>query len=233
MASASDLGTMVQRIKLEIHRAQDEDDDAIRMAIVSALRHYQGHRFWFNEGSVTFPLIADQQAYDASDPSFPDDLFKIHTCFVQNSDAWIPVHPRTLTYIRDYQVTTSGTGVPKAYCWFAEQLFLAPIPNDTYSMRFDYVKDLGTPAYQYDSGAIVFYVENDDESASLTDAYTSAWFDHAEEMIRGRAKWDLYLNLYMDDANAVRAAGVTVNAYEALRKEHDGFKRTERTPYLV
>ena len=229
----SNLGTMVQRIKLEIHRATSDDDDLIRMAIVSALRHYKAHRFWFNETEVEFNLIIDQQAYSTLDTGFPSDLFKIDAVYVNQSDSWVECHPRPFSYIRDYQVTDSGTGVPKAYAWHAEQIWLAPIPNGTYSLRVDYVKDLGTPSYQFESGVINFYESDDDTSAALVDAYTSDWFASAEELIRGRAKWDLYLNVYMDDANAVRAGGLAATAYAALRKESDGYKHTERTPYLV
>ena len=202
------------------------DEIAVKRALISAMRHYRYHHFWFNEGNVEWDTILGKQSYkpnsgaddDYEDNTFPTDLLRPVQIYMQVSDRWHNLRGVTMDEIRWNVPTDSTDGYPDEWAWFAEQMWFAPVPNGAYTVRMDYVKDLGIPTYQYESGIWTFYA-NEVDSELLYDAYTNAWVVHAEELIRARAKADLFTNYYKDDANTSRAYSLEQVALRELRKQ--------------
>jgi hypothetical protein len=202
------------------------DETAVKRALISAMRHYRYHHFWFNEGVATFQTILSKQSYKANDGSdddyevntFPSDLLRPVQIYMKISDRWHNLEGVTFDEIRWNVPTDSVEGYPDEWAWFNEQMWFAPVPNGAYTVRIDYVRDVGLPTYQYQGGVWTFY-KNEVTAELLSDTYTNEWIVHAEELIRARAKADLFVNYYKDDANASRAASVETVALSELRKQ--------------
>jgi len=228
----NDLGTMVQRIINEVSRTATADEDSVKMAIISSIRHFRDHRFWFNEGTHTFTLTADQQTYSfetASTEGPPEDWIRPITAYVYvSSTRYLMMDQVDIEQLRWATPTSSVTGTPSIWSWYGQQMHFAPIPDSADSVRFDYVKDIGTPSYNWDGTGWLFSAPAGD---TLLDSWTSSWFQEAEELIRARAKWDLYYNYLDDDQNAMKMGGMNGLggavgiAYNALKKTDNARRR--------
>lgn len=227
----NNLGTIVQRITSEISRHGSTDTQTAKVAVISAIRHFRNHRFWFNEGTHTFDLTVDQQEYgfeDVDNEGAPSDWLRPITAYLeQGGSRWLPLDETTIAEMRWATPTDTTSGIPSHWCYFAEKFFFNPIPSQADTVRFDYVKDLGTPSYSWDGTTMLFKQPN---GADLLDSWTSRWFIDAEELIRARAKWDIYYNYLDDDQNALKMGGMDGLggaigiAYNAL-KHVDGARR--------
>lgn len=230
-AGGANLGTIVQRITKEISRHGSTDVDTAKLAVISAMRHFRNHRFWFNEGTHTFDLVVNQQEYDYEDADtegIPSDWLRPITAYLeQGGSRWLTLDELTIEEMRWATPTSTTTGIPSAFCYYNEKFYFTPIPSQADSVRFDYVVDLGTPTYSWDGTTLVFRQPN---GADLLDSWSSRWFIDAEELIRARAKWDIYYNYLDDDQNALKMGGMDGLggaigiAYNAL-KHTDGARR--------
>jgi hypothetical protein len=61
--TSMNLGTMLQRIRQEIHRQATPDNAMMKMAMISSIRFYSTYSFRFNQGTHTFLTTVDQQVY--------------------------------------------------------------------------------------------------------------------------------------------------------------------------
>lgn len=227
----SNLGTIIQRITTEVSRHGSIDEIMTKVAIISAIRYFRDHRFWFNESTHEFDLTVNQQEYgveDADNEGFPEDWIRPVTSYIeQGGERWLELDEVNISQIRWETPTSVTTGIPRLWAYYNETAFFNPIPSQADTVRFDYVRDLGTPRYAYDGTEMIFTQPN---GADLLDSWTSRWFIDAEELIRSRAKWDLYYNYLDDDQNAVKMGGMDGLsgaigiAYNALKKT-DGARR--------
>lgn len=205
------LGTFVQRVINEVARASDDDADAVKMATVSAIRHFDPLRLWFRERTATFDLTVNQQSYSvetASIAGYPADYVTPKSVYVLvGGTRWLPISQVDIDSIRWLTPTSTVVGVPTHWAWFDDQIWLTPIPSSVgTSIRLDYFADMGTPSYTWDGVDWVFYGPNGED---LSNAWQSPWFStHAEELLRARVKWDLYFNYYDDAENAIKMGGM-------------------------
>lgn len=204
------LGTFIQRVINEIARASDKDVEAVKMATVSALRHFQPLRLWFRDATGTFELTADTQSYGEATSTvdgYPSDLVRPITMWVQEngSENWTELTQVTISDIRAWVTTDTVTGTPSVWAWHDEYIWFAPIPDSADTIRIDYVSNTGIPGYAWSGSEWVFYGPS---GQPLTDRWTSPWFTKGEEALRARVKWDLYFNYYDDSENAFKQGGV-------------------------
>jgi hypothetical protein len=108
--------------------------------------------------------------------------------------------PRSWDWFDEYSISPSSVGVPSAYCYYQQRLRFYPIPNGGYLVRV----------------AGIYKLQND---ASITASLSTAWFNEAEELIRVRAKCDLYENLLFDNDKADRMKNRENDELGRLRQE--------------
>ena len=222
--------TAVERIKAEIHRGSaSTSDDFIKRALITAMEYYRWHRFWFNEGTWNLVTTDDLVEYGmettrGAGDGIPLDMLEIDEMYVFEDPVGSASTstPRTTKMKRhsidDMRVladsSTGGTR-PYFYGWHHETLMVYPAPNDEYRIRIDGLKDLDVPRYQSVGGGWIY---GDQDGAPLGDDYVSQWLVYAEELIRSRAKADLYANVFFEDARAATARGEEKDAYDNLAR---------------
>lgn len=221
-------GAVRERIEKEIHKPTAGDH--IQMAMISAMEWFAHHEFWFNQATHTFSLTTDQQEYPQEDrsgrytESWPEDILRPIATYVQvGGTRWLKLNQGSIDDIRWYTPTEQVTGVPDIYAWFDEKIWFAPIPNTSQSStaRIDYVQDVGIPRYEWLGTEWAFYFPK--SNVELTDNFRNAWTENAEELIRCRAKYDLYLNFLDDMENAQKMEHATNMALGQLRSRQAAF----------
>ena len=184
----SDLGTMENRIADELNRT-DMTSHA-RTAILTAVKHFEGERFWFSEERATASTVASQEWYD-----LPTDFRGVDSITVTINNNAYPLIERTYNELEDWNISSSTyTGYPTDFAIYNDQLRLYPIPNDAYTLTISYIKNLSS-------------------LATATD--TNAWMVEAEELIRSRAESDVCMRVIRDFE---RAQGFKLLEQEALKR---------------
>ena len=207
--AGTNLGTFVQRVINELRRAKDEDVIAIKLALISAIRHFEPLRLWFREETETFTLTIDQPNYtvaSAGIEGWPPDYVSPKDVYIQvGGSRWLPLKQRDIDDIRWLTPTDTVVGIPTHWSWWNDQMWFSPIPSEAGTIRVDYFADIGTPSYKWDGVEWSFYTPN---GGDLTNNWTSPWIGtYAEELIRARVKWDLYFNYFHDTENALKMGG--------------------------
>lgn len=182
----SDFGTMVERIRLETFR--EPPTAVVQDAIKTAIRFFTPEPFWFNEERWCMTAVAGQEYYGlpvsggANTASFIGQYTMRIT--VNNNNDYL-LNYRTNQYMEArYTPPSLYQGYPKDWAIFDKQLRLGPIPNDN-----EYLLTLhGEKAF-------------DDLSATSD---TNDWMTVGEELIRTRAKWDIFENRLHNDKLANR-----------------------------
>lgn len=192
---------MVARIGSEIRRpsltAQITD------AITSAIAAYEDQRLIFTESrALTFSTVANQEFYTEADSALIPRLESIDYVKIMISD-----YPRDLIETKPSDVETlnrngTQTGEPIRYCYFNQNIRLAYIPSDVWTVRIGGVVRVPGPASDVETG--------------------NPWMTTAEALIRCRAKYELYTHVLFDDEKADRfspenEASPTAIAYRQLR----------------
>jgi hypothetical protein len=166
----SDYGTMQTRIANELNRTDLSSE--IQDSIQSAIKYYEGNRFWFNESIRTTTTTADDEFVDE-----PSDLVEIDSLTITISTIKVPLLKRTYQYLEDLEVSTTLTGIPREFALYNKQIRLYPIPDDSYTLTLSGAKRL--------------------TSLSAT-GDTNDWMTTGEELIRSRAVADIRANVLRD-----------------------------------
>jgi hypothetical protein len=186
----SGYSDMQTRIADEI--ARTDLTSQIQLAILSAVRHYAKERWYFTETSTTFSTVASTQTY-----ALPSDFKAMErvTLTYPNNSFWDLTY-RPFEYIGRITSISTLTGPPQDYAIYSQQLWLYPIPGDVYTITEYYEQEI----------------------ASLSATPDNAWMVDGEELIRSRAKADIYENVIRDVPDDVAAArGREADAYAQLR----------------
>lgn len=225
----NDVDTFVQRVIAEVSRASDDDKSAIMRAMISSIRYFRDHRFWFNEGTHTFSLVVNDQDYPTETASVdgpPADWIRPVTAYLkQGNTRWLEMNQVGINEMRYLTPTDTTTGLPTDWCWYNNVMYFSPIPSQADDVRFDYVRDIGTPSYNWTGTEWAF---TNPEGADLLGTWESDWLVLAEELIRARTKWDLYYNYYDDDNNALKMGG-TNGLGGAVGIAYNMVKKTDST----
>lgn len=186
---ANDYGSMQTRIADEISRS--DLTSQIQLAILAAIKWYEREPWYFNQTSTTVPTVASTQAYN-----LPSDYKQMDAMTVTISTVNIyRVTPRPWTLIRDKTSQTSLIGQPMEYGIYGQQFWLYPIPDAVYTIT------------EYYWNQFTVLTNNTD---------TNAWMVDGEELIRYRAKADLFTNVIRDFDEAGAMTAAAKGAYDNL-----------------
>lgn len=186
---SGDYGTLQNRIADEI--ARSDLTAQIREAIQSAIRLHESERFWFNEAEATAQSVAGQAAY-----AVPGDFLEPDALTLSVSGNRYPLSPRSYGWLRGAAINEAARGRPTDWAYYADQLWLYPAPDAAYTLTLSYLKRLPVLAASGDA---------------------NAWMTHGEELIRARAKADLYANVIRDFDEAIAMKAVETEALANLR----------------
>lgn len=219
----------VQRIKDELHRAKQVEEDSIKRALISAMDHYKWTRFHFNEASESMLTMPGVHEYGPADPvgsgnGYPANLLEIDQVQVfrdpetpggsSGNDAY-PMDRVHFDAMRNW-IEASNTGNrPHWYSWYADRFFVFPASaGGQHRLLFDFVKNLRFPRAQFIGGAWSYFDRS--TGAPVEDDYSTPWLDHAEELIRSRAKADLWASVFYNTEKAQVSRGQEMDALRQL-----------------
>ncbi len=198
----STLGAMITEILDDLDRSTSETS-AVRTKIQAAIRHYQRHRFWFNESrSVTFNAADGTKDYSFA--TIGTEFYTIDGVFLTNGSQIIELDRTDYTLI-EQQADDTSEAVPSEYGYVAKGLRLHNTPDATYAVRITGHVKLAAPADDAEAG-------ND-------------WMVEAYDLIKARAKAELYLHRYSmpNDAIAMQAAERSaLNSLDGATQEKTG-----------
>lgn len=176
-------GDMQDRIADELGNRSDLAAE-IQLAIQTAIAKWERERFYFNEinyqssASPLFSTSQGQEFYGASTSPVSNavlaTLAHIDKVTVLVSGNRYTVAPVTIQYLEDISVNPAVYGMPVQYAYYAEQMRLYPIPDNTYPIGV-----LGTQRF----------------AALVNTGDENSWTIDAEALIRCEAKADLYDNI--------------------------------------
>ncbi len=189
-------GTMQDRIADEL--ARSDLTTQIQRSFQSAMKHYERQGFYVNESTFTFSTVAGQEYYGSSDASQIPLMAEVLTVRITVNGSTYTLTERDFQYLESVQTNANYTGDPTDFVYFGKQIRLYPIP---YAVRTVQV-----------AGTVRF------DSLSAT-ADTNAWMTDAEELIRCRAKYDLFTHVIRNADSAMLMKAAEREALEDLRGE--------------
>ncbi len=200
------LAIMKDRIARETGRDDLLDSGAIEEEIRSAIKFYMPHRFWFNEkrSTVTFNTVVGQTDYTSAANSNVPNLIRIDYATIAypsagNTEILKYCQPREMEQLLgDAPVAQSR---PYRFSYYESVLRLYPEPDQVYPVRIAGIVRIAAPA-------------TDSEADNV-------WMNDAEELIRARAKRNLYLNSMLGTESTQVAAMKQFEdeALDRLRRE--------------
>lgn len=192
------FGTMQTRIATELRRSNLTAE--IQDAIQTVIKRYNSKRFWFNEDrSVTFSTVAGQEFYSSSDNANIPNFSQIDAVtLTRTATDRYPLEPRTFAELEQWSDSSTSTGLPSSWAYYANQLRLYPIPNAVYTVRISGVKRGSTLSATAD---------------------TNFWMTDGEELIRTAAKAELYRHVIRGTEQADSLEAKTQRVLGDLRAE--------------
>ena len=146
-------------------------DTQIEKSLTRAITFYQSDRFWFSEERAESETEIGEAFYP-----LPSDFVKPITFAVVLDGRNYTLSPRPIDYLHGI-VDSNYSSLPVFYSIIDQQIRLYPLPNQVYQIILHYYKEISLPI--------------DDEETLWT-------MDIAEQLIRYRAKKEIYLN-YLHD----------------------------------
>lgn len=201
------LGTMKTRIADEI--ARTDLTSQIAAAILSSIQFYDKRRFWFNETEATFNTVAGTDAYTTSTATFLATLIEDDSMTITVNGSKEPLRKISFAEMQRFRIDTVQSGPPTHYAYYRNRLYLHPVPDAVYAIIVFHTAALGIPAADGDS---------------------NAWTTEAEELIRIRAKADLFENVIREFGEADRLRG---REQEALRSLIEFTNKRTSTGFVV
>lgn len=179
----------------------------IETAIDYAVRAYERDRFWFNEAKgVTVTLSVSTSFIDLS--AFPYTFFDFDIVRLPLSgNTYSELLPRDAGLVMTWQMD-GLVARPSEYCIYANAMHFDSVADASYALLVDGVRSLYVSA-----------------TASATNI---AWFTDARDLIRARAKKDLFMHVIMDTPPAQTAAMHAAEdmAYRFLKGRTNRLKST-------
>ncbi len=194
------LGDMKATIASEVMR--DDLDDAIAKEITKAINFYRSKRFWFNEklDTVTINTVVGQSLYTSTDNTYIPNLIRIDSMIITRNGSVSVINPISeLSMKRLIGGANPLADTPTFYSYYGQSLTIYPIPNGIYPIVIAGVVRIAAPA--------------DDAETD------NPWMNEAEELIRSRAKRNIFLHWMEDGDSAQRMQSAEQEALDSLRAE--------------
>lgn len=192
---ATSLTTLKARVATELHRTDLTSE--IATAISSAILQYQSRRFEFNQRQTTFNTADGTESYTTS--TIPDDIAQIDVLRITVNGHRYPLRPITFAELQELSNRTTNEGPPSKFAFYAQTIFLYPIPDATYSVQISYLQREDPPA-------------NDADTSSV-------WTNAAGDLICANAKKRVARNNIYDDKLAMRCEAEESEALSILLNE--------------
>jgi hypothetical protein len=189
-------GKIQDRIAGELGRS--DLTTAIQDAIQTAIKYYERRRFYFNETQGSFSASSSQEYYGSADAAFIPKLVLIDSLTITANGTSYPLYARDWAYIDRLQTNSGYTGDPVDYAYYNNKLRFYPVPYTGRTFNISYVQRLATLSATAD---------------------TNAWVDDAEELIRSRAKRELYTHKIQSTEKAAVMRAAEDDALEVLEGE--------------
>lgn len=185
--------TLVNRVLDDLDRQGSLTSQA-QSAIQTAIDHYEGTRFYFNQERATAQTVNAQEFY-----ALPSDVLDIDVLSLTAGSNTYKLIRRTYETLEDWYLNSSYTGYPTDYAIYNQQIRLYPIPDaSTYTLTLSYAKRLSTLSSDSDS---------------------NAWTTTAEELIRSRADADMAFRILQNEKRAMGFKILEQEAYQRLVSE--------------
>lgn len=172
----------------------------IAYAIADAVGEYKGKHFHFNQARDTFSTVAGTEFYTTT--SIPDDIGEIDALTLTTGGNRYVMQRVSFDRHETMAVSTTATGQPSCWSWYAQQLRLYPIPDAVYTVTISYLQRIDL---QTDDGA------------------ETVWTTQAENMIRACAEKILYRDVLQAPQLASLAQSAESAAYRRLMREAHQF----------
>lgn len=175
----------------------------ISNAVNAAIRAYRFERLGFNEAyrvTATASISANYLALSDLSVRFRKvDRVRL----LRDSGDYLDLYRRDYDWIMSRQ-DDRVLSIPIEYAVYNNTIHFDTIADDTYTLAIDGVKELGTGT-----------------TASFSAGDASAWFNEARELVRHRAKREVYAHVLKDMELASAAAAAEKDAYNVLKSELD------------
>lgn len=182
--------TMQTRIADEI--ARSDLTSQIQYAILDAIKAYEAEEFWFNRLYRSTASISAGEYYIA----LPGNVLKIDKIILQiNASTEDYLIARDASFMLEAQSPLHDSQ-PKEYAIYGDRILFDAQSDATYPIFINGTEKFAAPS-------------------SGTD--TSAWFVEAEELIRHRAKANLYMDVVMDGDNYAKCKQREKEAFDHLK----------------
>ncbi len=191
---------MLSDIQDEIDDQTDEYVDQVQRAIFSAIRFCERLPFYFNESrEIVFTTLKGKSRYGAeAHPSITGAVRIVDAYIYEDNHSkakLLQVDPLVIENLEN----DCNNGMPTRYAYFEQKLILYPTPERIYSIRLILdpirIKDI--------------------ESAQEA----SIWFLEAYELIKTRAKYEIYTNIIKEPQMAAAAFAMFQEQLDALQIE--------------
>ncbi|EJF87326.1 hypothetical protein MCY_00450 [Bartonella rattimassiliensis 15908] len=191
---------MVNDIQDEIDDQTDEYVDQVQKAIFSALRFCERLPFYFNESrEVVLTTLKGKSRYGAEENPVIPAAVRIVDAYIYEDNHSKSKLLHTDPLVIESLVNDCNHSMPTRYSYFEQKLILYPIPDRIYSIRLILdpirIKDI--------------------ESAQEA----SIWFLEAYELIKTRAKYEIYTNIIKEPQMAAAAFAMFQEQLDALQIE--------------
>jgi hypothetical protein len=187
----STYGAMQTRIADEL--ARSDLTTQIQYAILDAIKAYESEEFWFNR------LYRSTASISLSEMSMtlPGNVLAIDKItLVRDSTTEDYLIARDAKFILEVQSPGTTTRQPKEFAIYGDRILFDCQSDDDYTIYINGTEKATAPSAAGD---------------------TSAWFVEAEELIRNRAKANIYLDVIMDADNYTKCKQREREAFDYLK----------------
>ena len=182
----------------------------IEKSILRAITFYQSDRFWFSEERSEGQTEIGEPYYP-----LPQDFVKAVSFAIVKDKRNHPLSPRTIDFIHS-NADENVTDTPKVYSIIDEQIRLFPTPNEALQLILIYYKELTLP-------------QDDADELGWT-------LDITEQLIRYRAKKELYFNYLHDIAMFQVCGSMEAEIYAKMKEryvQHASSGRLEKEDSII
>ncbi len=181
--------------------ARSDLSTQITNGVTAAIRAYRFERLGFNEVYRVTATLSVSTAFIAI-TSISPRFRKIDRIRLQrNNGDYIDLYHRDYDWIMSRQ-DAYALAMPGEFAVYNNSIHFDSFADQSYTLLLDGIKELGSAA-----------------SASYSAGDTSAWFNDARELIRHRAKREVYAHVLKDMELASAAGAAEKDAYDTLKAE--------------
>lgn len=173
----------------------------ISNAVNAAIRAYRFERLGFNEAYRVTASLSVSTAFIALTDISPRFRKIDRIRLLRNSNDYIDLYHRDYDWLMSRQ-DAYALSMPMEFAVYNNSIHFDSFSDTTYTLAIDGIKELGSAA-----------------SASYSAADASAWFNDARELIRHRAKREVYAHVLKDMELAAASAAAEKEAYDMLKSE--------------